>query len=188
MRNQGFTVVELVITITIMGILMTIGVAGFVNTQANSRDAERKADIEAIALHLENFYKYGSTTSGGAIIEGGQYPYVNIEDSSITGCATTLYAQSVLRDIDKKSMLAPGHDALQSTCDLSSNNQAVSINDITIDNYLYQPLTETGEVCQLATDVCRSYNLYYMTETDTSNSNPSCDKDTKICRIESQNQ
>jgi prepilin-type N-terminal cleavage/methylation domain-containing protein len=63
MRTRGFTIVELIITITIMGILLTLAVVGVGTTQMNARDNERKADIEAIALHLESFYRGGSRDS-----------------------------------------------------------------------------------------------------------------------------
>lgn len=183
MKQSGFTVIELVITITIMGILMTLGVAGFVNSLANSRDAERKADVEAIAVHLENFYKYGADNSIGDNSSEvnkalGQYP-----STAMSG-----FEKVVMRDIDPKSLRSPGVDV----------NSAVSLNyadytgvpdttQITTSDYVYQPIKLDGDLCNTSTDECRKFNLYYMTETDTSANNPNCNTD-KICMIESKNQ
>ena len=58
--SPAFTIVELVIVITIMGILITLGVINMRSSQANGRDAERKTDIETIAQHLESYYTGGT--------------------------------------------------------------------------------------------------------------------------------
>ena len=53
MLRRGFTIVELIITITIMGILLVLAVVNVSGTQAQARDDERKADVESISLNLE---------------------------------------------------------------------------------------------------------------------------------------
>ena len=53
MTRRGFTIVELVITITIMGILLTVAIVNLNATQANGRDAERRGDVESLALNIE---------------------------------------------------------------------------------------------------------------------------------------
>ena len=55
MKRRGFTIVELIIVITIMGTLLILGVVNLRGSQANSRDAERRTDIETIATHMETF-------------------------------------------------------------------------------------------------------------------------------------
>ncbi|MBI2017851.1 type II secretion system protein [Candidatus Daviesbacteria bacterium] len=49
----GFTLVELLVVITIIAILSVIGMAVFTNVQKNARDARRRSDIDAIANALE---------------------------------------------------------------------------------------------------------------------------------------
>lgn len=63
MTRSGFTIVELIITITIMGILMTLAVVNINSTQASARDNERTADIDAIQTNLESFYTGGISTA-----------------------------------------------------------------------------------------------------------------------------
>lgn len=53
---QGFTLVELLVVITIIAILSVIGMAVFGNIQARARDARRRADIDAISKAYEVVY------------------------------------------------------------------------------------------------------------------------------------
>lgn len=55
-RQQGFTLLELLIVIVIIGILATIVVPGLVSGPRRARDAQRKADLRAIKNALETYY------------------------------------------------------------------------------------------------------------------------------------
>lgn len=55
-KMYGFTVVELVVVIVIIGILATISALQFSGVMQNSRDTERKTDINAIASQIEQYY------------------------------------------------------------------------------------------------------------------------------------
>lgn len=52
--NKGFTLMELMIVIVIMGILVAVGLTSYKSTQTKSRDIRRKNDLAQIAkaLHL----------------------------------------------------------------------------------------------------------------------------------------
>ena len=77
MLRRGFTVVEIIITITIMGILLTLAVVNLTASQVNGRDAERKGDIEALSTNLETFYRNGTDASPTV----GRYPSTAITAS-----------------------------------------------------------------------------------------------------------
>ncbi len=160
MMQRGFTIVELVITITIMGILLTLAVVGLNATQVNARDAERKADVEAIALHLENYYNsnYDETQS-----IGGQY----LDTTRITETALKQY----LPDLDLKNVRAPGVDLSQPVSITAATNTITTTTGVApqpssaSDRYVYQPLTATGTLCtNSSTQECRRFNLYYYEE------------------------
>jgi len=61
MDRSGFTVVEIIITVTIMGILLTLAVVNLNSTQVRARDDERKTDISSIQTYLESYSSSGSS-------------------------------------------------------------------------------------------------------------------------------
>ena len=61
--RKGFTLVELLVVITIIAVLSMIGMTIFSGVQKNARDAKRRADLDAIHTALE-LYK----------VANGHYP------------------------------------------------------------------------------------------------------------------
>jgi general secretion pathway protein G len=55
--QRGFTLIELMVVISIMGILMAAGIVMFTNAQKKSRDAKRRADVDALAKAIEQYYQ-----------------------------------------------------------------------------------------------------------------------------------
>lgn len=51
--GKGFTIVELLIVIVVIGILAALVISTFAGAQARARDVQRKTDIKAIAKALE---------------------------------------------------------------------------------------------------------------------------------------
>lgn len=55
-KQSGFTIVELLIVIVVIGILAAIVITTFTGVQKKGRDADRKSDINAIYSQLEVYF------------------------------------------------------------------------------------------------------------------------------------
>lgn len=54
--QQGFTIVELLIVIVVIGILAALVVTTYAGIQAKARDSKRQTDIQALQTQIEAFY------------------------------------------------------------------------------------------------------------------------------------
>jgi general secretion pathway protein G len=71
-HKKGFTLVELLVVMAILGILTVITLANFRTSQIKGRDAQRKSDLRQIANALEAYFNDHSqypdaTATGGKI-------------------------------------------------------------------------------------------------------------------------
>lgn len=55
-RNSGFTLVELLVVMSILGVLMTIAGITFRSSQLKGHDAQRKSELKEVVNALELFY------------------------------------------------------------------------------------------------------------------------------------
>ncbi len=55
-NKKGFTIVELLIVIVVIGILATLVIVTFTGIQQKGRNTQRKTDINAVTSHVEAFY------------------------------------------------------------------------------------------------------------------------------------
>lgn len=66
-KNKAFTLIEVLVVATIIGVLVTVAAVSFANSQKNSRDARRQADLEtvrqALVLYRQDNGSYGDVSS-----------------------------------------------------------------------------------------------------------------------------
>lgn len=63
-KQAGFTIVELLIVIVIIGILAAIGFVSYSNATKKARDTERASDVKAISAKAEEYYASDPTNAG----------------------------------------------------------------------------------------------------------------------------
>lgn len=90
-RSGGFTMVEILVVIAVIGILATITFMGFGRYQADTRDNARSSQATIIAEALEKYYD-----------QNGEYPSC----SAMTAAGSTL-TTSTLSGLDQKVLLTP---------------------------------------------------------------------------------
>lgn len=71
-KINGFTLLEMLVVIGIIGILVGLGAVSYSTVQKKSRDAKRKNDLKIIQNSLEQYYsicgyKYPTPTTGSII-------------------------------------------------------------------------------------------------------------------------
>jgi general secretion pathway protein G len=71
-KKSGFTMIELLVVIVILGILSVIGLGSFSASQQKARDSRRKTDLRTIGDALEVYYndKGGYPSSASGLILG----------------------------------------------------------------------------------------------------------------------
>jgi type II secretion system protein G len=75
-KKKGFTLIELMIVIVIMGILISLGLTSFTSSNRKNRDNRRKGNLRSITTAMESFYN-----------DKGKYPSGNAS-GDILGCST----------------------------------------------------------------------------------------------------
>jgi prepilin-type N-terminal cleavage/methylation domain-containing protein len=67
MKKNGFTLLEILVVISIIAILVALGTAAYSTAQKKGRDARRQSDIKAIQNGFEQYYSknnaYPTTTA-----------------------------------------------------------------------------------------------------------------------------
>lgn len=114
--KSGFTLVELLVVISILGILASIALVAFTSSQIKGRDAQRKSDLTQVSRALEIFYqdyqKY--PPSDGANSSGQIYscPFNSVslsgtacawgtgafQDTDAAGSVKTIYMKVLVKD------------------------------------------------------------------------------------------
>src|SRR3989344_1525650 len=70
--KRGFSLIELLVVITIIAILIGAGTVSYNNAQQKGRDGKRKSDLKAIQQALEQYFQ-----------QNGKYPYSDITTGRI---------------------------------------------------------------------------------------------------------
>ena len=141
-RQVGFTIVELLIVIVVIGILAAITIVAYNGIQQRARDAERKSDISAIQKTLELYYA-----------DNGSYPMTN-------NFLSPAWRKANLMSASESIFINPQDTG--STNSMSSSGSAVGLT-----KYSYYSVKNGGaSVCGVADTLCDGYRMAWRLETD----------------------
>lgn len=152
----GYTLVEAMTVVLVIGILASIAIVSFVGVTAQARDSARATRASAIALRLEHYYKYGGISS-----RGREYPS---GDTLLANLSSILEDTSIAED--------PAHSgvAIKKGCVDSGAAPASGDNRY----YFYCAQTDKKQDCDTVVDAnntsyrdpCVSFVISYYKETD----------------------
>lgn len=79
--KRGFTIIELLIVIVIIGLLTSVATISFISAQRNARDNTRKTQVQSIATAVETYYATKRSFPGKETLPSDTSP-------DTTGCQT----------------------------------------------------------------------------------------------------
>lgn len=129
-NDKGFTIVELLIVIVVIGILAALVITTFTGIQQKARNTERETDIKAMQGQIEAYYA-----------QNGKYPTLgNMNDDSWRG--------TNMKGLDKEALRDP-KSASYTLADTAA-----------ADVYSYHVTASDGTTsCDNSTNDCAQYTL-----------------------------
>jgi prepilin-type N-terminal cleavage/methylation domain-containing protein len=179
MKQRGYSIVELITVIIILGILVSLVTISVVRSQLIARDKERLDDVNAIAGLFEDIAKNGQTD--GKLISG-LTASVPMTYPSAAVTSATPQALDVRDRLDRRALSAPKGTAGGSLVVATSLSPVAPQPSATNDIYVYVPINDDGTLCTDAdlgtgtnnvvaprlvnSSTCSSFTIYYYSEVD----------------------
>jgi prepilin-type N-terminal cleavage/methylation domain-containing protein len=149
-QPAGFTIVEIVITLTIMAILVSLVAVNMRSSILQANDQERVTDINNIMLYQDSYYERNNSsyfpTPSASTTAGIEAWYTNIDRNNLRGPGVVAPNYS----------LVVATNAIQTTAGIMPKPLKTT--------YVYQPLDSAGALCTATP--CRKFNIYYLSEVD----------------------
>lgn len=140
---RGFTLVELLVTISILAILMTIAMITYQNVQKNARDGKRKSDISTIQSALQQYRA-----------DQGYYPTSIVFDAALTNpSGTKTYMSKVPKETQSGQPYA--YAKYPAACIDTATDPTTYCT-----NYcLYATVENTSNASSTATSICAALSI-----------------------------
>ncbi len=134
-KEQGFTIVELLIVIVVIGILAALVITTFTGIQQRARNTERQTDIKALHGQIEAYYA-----------QEGSYPdLTSMNDTT----PNTGFLATSMKGLDKEALQDP-----------KGNTPALASGAGSATQYGYAPFQSDGTTaCTTAAKDCAVYKL-----------------------------
>lgn len=116
LKQQGFTIVELLIVIVVIGILAALVITTFTGIQQKARNTERETDIKALQGQIEAYYA-----------QNGKYPTLaNLND--------TTFRSASMKGLDAEALKDPKGSAQTLVAAAAANSYAYTVTPSGCDN------------------------------------------------------
>jgi type IV pilus assembly protein PilA len=132
-RNQGFTIVELLIVIVVIGILALLVITTYSGIQAKARNSKRQTDVQSIQTQLEAYFS-----------QNGYYP-------SLTDMNSSSWLTTNMKSLDQNALTDPSNPSNPPSKTLLASPAAKS--------YAYAVTNSSGTSCESDDTTCAKYTL-----------------------------
>jgi len=130
LNNKGFTIVELLIVIVVIGILALLVITTYSGIQAKARNSKRQTDIQSIQTQLEAFFS-----------QNGYYP-------SLADMNSSTWLSTNMKSLDQNALIDPSNPSNSKTLEATP----------TAKSYSYAVTNSSDAACPVDTD-CAKYTL-----------------------------
>ncbi len=132
LNSKGFTIVELLIVIVVIGILALLVITTYSGIQAKARNSKRQTDIQSIQTQLEAFFS-----------QNGYYPSLgNLNDST--------WLNTNMKSLDQNALIDPSNPT----------NSKTLAGTPTAKQYSYKVTQSDGTTsCESDDTTCAKYTL-----------------------------
>jgi prepilin-type N-terminal cleavage/methylation domain-containing protein len=131
-REQGFTIVELLIVIVVIGILAALVITTYSGIQAKARNSERQTDVNSMQTQLEAYFA-----------QNGHYPSLTDMNSQASGG----FVQTNMKSLDLGALKDP-----QGANSTLASSPAVKV-------YSYAVSNSSSTSCESDDTTCAQYTL-----------------------------
>jgi len=142
-RKEGFTIVELLIVIVVIGILAGLVITTYNGIQQKARNTERTTDLKTFQSQLEAYYA-----------NNGSYPdNTDLGAGGTNGANNVTFIQTNMKGMDKETLRDPKATA--------GDYSLLTSGTGTANKYTYVPSPTS---CSDSGTTCTSYKLYAVPE------------------------
>ena len=152
-NSSGFTLVEIMIIVIVLGILVAIVLTADSAMLARSRDAERVSDVTALSKEFEQFYRTNINESGSS------YPRGSNQYNDHTTIRLPYVRGSLYKYINADITKAPGQ---KDSSIIVADDKGLQYPSK--DKYVYQPFDKGDNICREINERCVRFKFYYQLE------------------------
>jgi prepilin-type N-terminal cleavage/methylation domain-containing protein len=130
-RESGFTIVELLIVIVVIGLLAALVITTYSGIQAKARNSKRQTDVQSVQTQVEAYFA-----------QNGHYP-------SFADLSSSSWLTTNMKSMDQGALHDPSASGTGLTVSLTAGSKV----------YQYAPLNSGGTSCESDDTTCATYTL-----------------------------